>query len=105
MHREKDISIVVPAFNEEKNLEDTIDMIEGLFADWKDYEILIVDDGSTNYGISAEIIANLFENGFCGDFKRIGAEPVPIPSPKNLENESLVNVRSIITAILELLDE
>ncbi|MBT3583778.1 MAG: glycosyltransferase family 2 protein [Halobacteriovoraceae bacterium] len=46
MHREKDISIVVPAFNEEKNLEDTIDMIEGLFADWKDYEILIVDDGS-----------------------------------------------------------
>jgi 2-oxoisovalerate dehydrogenase E1 component len=68
-------------------------------------KVLIVDDGSTNYGISAEIIANLFENGFRGDFKRIGAEPVPIPSPKNLENQSLVNVRSIITAILELLDE
>ena len=68
-------------------------------------KVLIVDDASTNYGISAEIIANLFENGFRGDFKRIGAEPVPIPSPKNLEDESLVNVRSIITAILELLNE
>ena len=41
------ISIVIPAYNEEANLESTVkEVLEALGTRFSDYEILIVNDGS-----------------------------------------------------------
>lgn len=46
---EQGLSIMVPAFNEEDNLENTVREIEaGLSGKVKDYEIIIFNDGSTD---------------------------------------------------------
>lgn len=42
------LSIIVPALNEEKNIKDTIDHIIEAASDRRDYEILIFNDGSTD---------------------------------------------------------
>ena len=42
------ISIVVPAFNEEENLPVLVQRLMAVMAPYGDYEILIVDDGSTD---------------------------------------------------------
>jgi glycosyltransferase involved in cell wall biosynthesis len=44
------ISIIIPAYNEQTRLPDTLRRIEDYFrtADWDSHEILVVDDGSTD---------------------------------------------------------
>lgn len=66
--------------------------------------LLIVEDGSTPFGIGAEIAAQFAEREFGGRVRRLGAHPVPIPSPKSLESQSLVTTERVIAAVLELLD-
>ena len=50
------ISVIVPAYNAEKTIEKTIRSL--LAQDWPDFEVIVVDDGSTDR--TAEICA-----GFC----------------------------------------
>src|SRR5262249_55890042 len=46
---QRSISVFIPAFNEEKNLEPTVArLIEALTVTVEDYEIIIVDDGSSD---------------------------------------------------------
>jgi glycosyltransferase involved in cell wall biosynthesis len=58
----RSLSIIVPAYNEQARLPDTLRRIEEYFsqADWSFHEILVVDDGSTD-GTLAEAIG--FANG------------------------------------------
>ena len=43
------ISVVIPAFNEEKTLETTVtEVVEYLVTHKDDFEILIIDDGSSD---------------------------------------------------------
>ena len=45
------ISIIIPAYNEELSLENTIKEIKSTLKDnkkYKDYEIIVVNDGSTD---------------------------------------------------------
>ncbi len=39
------ISVIIPAYNEEENIED---LLQRLKNPGKDYEIIVVDDGSTD---------------------------------------------------------
>ena len=66
--------------------------------------VLIVEDGSSPFGIGAEIAAQFAEAEFDGRLLRLGAKPVPIPSPKSLETQSLVTTDRVIAAVQELLD-
>lgn len=60
-----ELSIIIPAFNEEKRLGDTLESIKS-FMDSKefDYEVILVDDGSSD--ATSEIAKNtsLFKKGF-----------------------------------------
>lgn len=42
------VSIVLPAYNEAENLPFVIEQIDEVMADWEDWELLVVDDGSTD---------------------------------------------------------
>ena len=49
MNHRKTLSVIVPALNEEGNIEDAIAEIHrGARAHFEDYEILLFDDGSTD---------------------------------------------------------
>ena len=71
---------------------------------YKTEGILIVEEGSVNFGISAEIAYLLKNNDYAGKIRRLGAFSVPIPSPKNLEEQCLPNIKRICTEIHELLN-
>ena len=43
---DKKITIMMPAYNEEKDLPGLLDRIKNAMSDWANYQILIVDDGS-----------------------------------------------------------
>lgn len=55
----KSISIIIPAYNEEKNLADAVKTINAVVRSiFKDYELLILDDGSSDRtGIIADNLA------------------------------------------------
>ena len=42
-------SVIIPAYNEQLVLEEAVDRVVGLLADVDDYEIVIVEDGCTDY--------------------------------------------------------
>ena len=60
----KSISYIIPIFNEEENIENTIKRIESSFKknDLTKYEIIFVDDGSTDNTI--KIIKKFISEGF-----------------------------------------
>ena len=67
----------------------------------KTKSILIVEDGSKDFGIGAEILSGLLENRVKVNFaKRIGAEPYPIPSASDLEMNLLPTIKKIIPEFL-----
>lgn len=65
-NQKKDISVVIPAFNEAQNLEDLTSQLQNVFekSKYKDnYEIIIVNDGSTdNSEEVGKIICNKYKN-------------------------------------------
>ena len=65
--------------------------------------ILVIEDGSVNFGIGSEVLAKLIEDGIHFDFaKRIGSEPYPIPSVNELELQILPTIASIVAEVLVL---
>ncbi len=69
----------------------------------KTRKLIIIEDGSTNFGISAEILARLTESGQVMECsKRLGSAPYPIPSVKELELQVLPTIDSLITEVLKL---
>ena len=56
--------------------------------------VIFIEEGSSNFGIGAEVISRITEQLVGVDLeiiKRIGALPVPIPSARGLENAMLPN--------------
>jgi len=56
--------------------------------------VIFIEEGSSNFGIGAEVISRIAEQLVGVDLeiiKRIGALPVPIPSARGLENAMLPN--------------
>jgi len=47
-HPERDLSLVIPLFNEEESLETLYTEIAAALTSWPDHEIIFVDDGSTD---------------------------------------------------------
>ena len=45
------ISVVVPVYNEEANIEPLLSRLHAYLADYDDYEVLFVDDGSTDRSV------------------------------------------------------
>lgn len=64
MTEEVFLTVVIPAYNEEKNIADTLEEIAGYLNEKKfTHEIMIVDDGSRdNTGESAKKMSSLFNN-------------------------------------------
>jgi 2-oxoisovalerate dehydrogenase E1 component len=63
----------------------------------KTNRILVVEDGSIDFGFGAELLCKLVERKIYLDFAlRIGAEPVPVPSIIGLELEVLPTISRII---------
>ena len=47
------ISVIIPAYNEELRIQPTIEMIHSYLRDkFRDFEIIVVDDGSTDNTVS-----------------------------------------------------
>ena len=66
----------------------------------KTKKILIVEDGSIEFGIGAEVLSKLIEEGYDLEFaKRVGAEAVPVPSIMKLELEILPTINRIIKLV------
>ena len=61
--------------------------------------VLMVEDGSTDFGIGAEIVARLVEVGLTFRSHRLGASPVPVPSIAALESALLPTVSKIVAAL------
>ena len=70
----------------------------------KTQSVLIVEEGSVDFGISAEIAYLLKDHGYLGKIRRLGSFSVPIPSPKNLEEQCLPNLKRICSEIHKLLN-
>ena len=48
MKKEINLSIIIPCFNEQKNIKNTLLKILRALSDYKRFEILVIDDGSTD---------------------------------------------------------
>ena len=66
----------------------------------KTNNLIIIEDGSVDFGLGAELIAKLVEDHvIINKLIRIGASPVPIPSEIKLERELLPSIDNIIKSI------
>ncbi len=71
----------------------------------KTKRILVVDNGWTSFGVSAEIISLVSENiasELLNNPIRIGVENVPIPSTRELAKHAYPNTSKIVNTVLDL---
>jgi 2-oxoisovalerate dehydrogenase E1 component len=61
--------------------------------------LLVVEDGSVDFGIGAEVIARLSERDVRFRARRLGACPVPVPSTATLESAMLPTVSKILASL------
>jgi len=67
--------------------------------------VVTVEETNTHCGWGSEVIADLYERGFTGKAKRVGAAPSPIPASIKSEKEVLPQDYIIKKAILELIND
>ena len=68
---------------------------------------LVVDEGYESYGVTAEIASVIAEGAFYelnAPVRRLGARHVPIPFSPPLEDETVPNVKRVMTAVRQLCD-
>jgi 2-oxoisovalerate dehydrogenase E1 component len=63
--------------------------------------VVIAEESHHEFGVGAEIAANLLEAGYKGRCHRIGAPPVPIASARSLEKQILPEAAKIVEDIIE----
>ena len=69
----------------------------------KTEKLIVIEDGSVNFGIGLEVLSKILEGGKKLKYaRRIGSEPYPIPSTSELELEVLPTIKSIIKEIIML---
>jgi pyruvate/2-oxoglutarate/acetoin dehydrogenase E1 component len=65
-------------------------------------KLVVIEEGSATGGVASEIISSIHEKiSFPIDSLRIGAEPFPIPSIRNLEDRVLPSTQRIVELIAE----
>jgi 2-oxoisovalerate dehydrogenase E1 component len=65
--------------------------------------ILVVEESHHHFGVSAEILAMLAENGYRGKVARLGTLPVPIASARSLESAQLPDEVAVMAAVMNML--
>jgi len=71
----------------------------------KTFKAVVVEEGHRSYGIGAEIVARLQEEGFDyldAPIKRVAQQEVPLPYSRDLEQSALINVDQVVTAVKEI---
>ena len=71
----------------------------------KTFKAVVVEEGHRSYGIGAEIVARMQEDGFDyldAPIKRVAQEEVPLPYSRELEQSALINVDKVIAAVKEI---
>ncbi|MEM7100818.1 MAG: thiamine pyrophosphate-dependent enzyme [Pseudomonadota bacterium] len=79
-----------------------LDMAPILRSAEKTGQLLVVEDGSTPYGFGSEVLANVAQSKLPINASRLGAAPVPIPSPLELERELLPTYESLLRYLSDL---
>lgn len=72
----------------------------------KTFKAVVVEEGYRSYGIGAEIVARLQEEGFDyldAPIKRVAQLEVPLPYSRELEQTALINDERVVAAVKEIL--
>jgi pyruvate dehydrogenase E1 component beta subunit len=72
----------------------------------KTFRAVVVEEGYRSYGIGAEIVARLQEEGFDyldAPIKRVAQLEVPLPYSRELEQSALINADRVVAAVKEIL--
>jgi len=72
----------------------------------KTFKAVVVEEGWSTYGISAEIAARLQEQGFeylDAPIKRVSQLEVPLPYSRELEQSALINPGRVVDAVKEII--
>lgn len=64
--------------------------------------ILVVEESQVEFGVAAELLADLAESGSTARLARLGAAPVPIAAARSLEQAQLVDEHAIVAKVLTL---
>ncbi|MCB9421571.1 MAG: alpha-ketoacid dehydrogenase subunit beta [Ardenticatenaceae bacterium] len=82
-----------------------LDMTPVLKSFQKTFKAVIVEEGHRSYGIGAEIVARIQEEGFDyldAPIKRVAQEEAPLPYSRELEQSALINADKVIAAVKEI---
>ena len=83
-----------------------LDMAPVLKSFQKTFKAIVVEEGHRSYGIGAEIVARIQEEGFDyldAPIKRVAQAEAPLPYSRELEQSALINVDKVIAAVKEVL--
>ncbi len=72
----------------------------------KTFKAVVVEEGHRSYGIGAEIVARIQEEGFDyldSPIKRVAQYEVPLPYSRELEQSALINATRVIEAVKEII--
>lgn len=82
-----------------------LDMEPVLKSFQKTFKAVVVEEGHRSYGIGAEIVARIQEEGFDyldAPIKRVAQEEAPLPYSRELEQSALINADKVIAAVKEI---
>ena len=71
----------------------------------KTFKAVVVEEGHRSYGIGAEIVARIQEEGFDyldSPIKRVAQLEVPLPYSRDLEQSALINAGRVVEAVKEI---
>jgi pyruvate dehydrogenase E1 component beta subunit len=71
----------------------------------KTFKAVIVEEGHRSYGVGAEIVARIQEDGFDyldAPIKRVAQAEAPLPYSRELEQSALINADKVIAAVKEI---
>jgi pyruvate dehydrogenase E1 component beta subunit len=71
----------------------------------KTFKAVVVEEGYRSYGIGAEIVARIQEEGFDyldAPIKRVAQAEVPAPYSRELEQSALINAGQVVAAVKEI---
>ena len=71
----------------------------------KTFKAIVVEEGYRSYGVGAEIVARIQEEGFDyldAPIKRVAQLEVPLPYSQQLEQLALINTKRVIEAVKEI---
>ena len=66
------------------------------------FKAVVVEEGYQSYGVGAEIVARIQEEGFDyldAPIKRVAQLEVPLPYSQQLEQSALINAKRVIEAV------